>query len=95
MLSKLPLMLVSDTGYSSQRGQDGRRHRCYDLHNPLKSFLLRHNRLIDLMVNRIYFTTEAQRTLSLSESLHRMLCVSESLWFYDQSPSPGMVEPPP
>ena len=46
------------------------------------------------MVNRIYFTTEAQRTLSLSESLHRMLCVSESLWFYDQSPSPGMVEPP-
>ena len=39
------------------------------------------------MVNRIgeklYFTTETQRTLSLSESLHRMLCASESLWFYD------------
>ena len=95
MLSKLPLMLVSDTGYSTQRGQYRRRHRCNDLHNPLKSLFLRHNRLIDLMVNRIYFTTEAQRTLSLSESLHRILCVSESLWFYDQSPSPGMVEPPP
>jgi len=81
MLSKLPLMLVSDTGYSTQRGQDGRRHRCNDLHNPLKSLFLCHNRLIDLMVNIIYFTTEAQRTLSLSESLHRMLCVSESLWF--------------
>ena len=55
MLSKLPLMLVSDTGYSSQRGQDGRRHRCYDLHNPLKSFLLRHNRLIDFLP--FYFFT--------------------------------------
>ena len=60
MLSKLPLMLVSDAGYGSQRGQNRRRHRCYDLHNPLKSFFLRHNRLIDLMVNRIYFTTEAR-----------------------------------
>ena len=53
MLSKLPLMLVSDARYGSQRRQDRRRHRCYDLHNPLKSFLLSHNRLIDLMVNRI------------------------------------------
>ena len=51
MLSKLPLMLVSDTGYSTQRGQYRRRHRCNDLHNPLKSFFLRHNRLIDLMIN--------------------------------------------
>ena len=42
MLSKLPLMLVSDAGYGSHRGQDGRRHRCNDLHNPLKSFFLRH-----------------------------------------------------
>ena len=50
MLSKLPLMLVSDTGYSTQRGQNGRRHRCNDLHNPLKSLFLFHNRLIDLMV---------------------------------------------
>ena len=37
MLSKLPLMLVSDAGYGSHRGQDGRRHRCNDLHNPLFS----------------------------------------------------------
>ena len=28
-----------------------------------------------------YFTTETLRTPSLSESLHRILCVSESLWF--------------
>jgi len=53
MLSKLPLMLVSDTGYSTQRGQYRRRHRCYDLHNPLKSLFLRHNRLIVLMVLKI------------------------------------------
>ena len=38
MLSKLPLMLVSDARYGSQRGQDGRRHRCYDLHNTLKRY---------------------------------------------------------
>ena len=37
------------TGGRSQRGQNGRRHRCYDLHNPLKSLFLCHNRLIDLM----------------------------------------------
>ena len=55
MLSKLPLMLVSDTGYSTQRGQYRRRHRCNDLHNPLKSFLLRHNRLIDFLP--FYFFT--------------------------------------
>ncbi len=53
MLSKLPLMLVSDAGYGSQRRQNRRRHRCYYLHNPLKGFFLRHNRLIDLMVNRM------------------------------------------
>ena len=53
MLSKLPLMLVSDAGYSSHRRQNRRRHRCYDLHNPLKGLFLRHNRLIDLMVNRM------------------------------------------
>ena len=53
MLSKLPLMLVSDTGYSTQRRQYRRRHRCNDLHNPLKSLFLRHNRLIDLMVLKI------------------------------------------
>ena len=50
MLSKLPLMLVSDTGYSTQRGQYRRRHRCNDLHNPLKSFFLRHT-LLMLMIN--------------------------------------------
>ena len=53
MLSKLPLMLVSDAGYSSQRGQNRRRNRGDNLHNPLKSLLLSHNRLIDLMVNRM------------------------------------------
>ena len=87
--------LVPDAGYGSHRCQNRRRNRRNNLHNPLKSLFLRHNWLIDLMVNRINFTTEAQRTPSLSESLHRILCVSESLWFYDQSPSPGMVEPPP
>ena len=55
MLSKLPLMLVSDARYGSQRGQNGRRYRCYDLHNPLKSFLLCHNRLIDFLP--FYFFT--------------------------------------
>ena len=53
MLSKLPLMLVSDTGYSTHCRQNRRRNRCNNLHNPLKSFLLSHNRLIDLMVNRM------------------------------------------
>ena len=33
--------------------QNRRRNRSNNLHNPLKSFLLRHNRLIDLMVNRM------------------------------------------
>ena len=33
----------------AQGCQDRRRHRCNDLHNPLKSFLLRHTLLI-LMV---------------------------------------------
>ena len=50
MLSKLPLMLVSDTGYSTQRGQNRRRHRCNDLHNPLKSLFLCHT-LLMLMIN--------------------------------------------
>ena len=53
MLSKLPLMLVSDTRYGSHRCQDRRRNRRNNLHNPLKGFFLRHNRLIDLMVNRM------------------------------------------
>ena len=38
MLSKLPLMLVSDTRYGTQRGQDGRRNRCDNLHNTLKRY---------------------------------------------------------
>ena len=49
MLSKLPLMLVSDARYGSQRRQDRRRNRRDNLHNPLKGFLLRHNRLIDFL----------------------------------------------
>ena len=39
------------TGGRSQRRQYRRRHRCDDLHNPLKSLFLRHNRLMVLMVN--------------------------------------------
>ena len=38
----------------AQGRQDRRRHRCDDLHNPLKSLFLRHNRLIDLMVLKIW-----------------------------------------
>jgi hypothetical protein len=53
MLSKLPLMLVSDTRYGSQRRQNRRRNRRDNLHNPLKSLFLRHNRLIVLMVSRM------------------------------------------
>ena len=30
----------------TQGRHDGRRHRCNDLHNPLNSLLLRHNRLV-------------------------------------------------
>ena len=45
--------LVPDAGYGSHRRQNRRRNRGDNLHNPLKSFLLRHNRLIDLMVNRM------------------------------------------
>ena len=34
--------LVPDTGYGSHRRQNRRRNRCDNLHNPLKSFFLRH-----------------------------------------------------
>ena len=67
MLSKLPLMLVSDAGYGSHRRQNRRRHRCYDLHNPLKSFLLRHNRLIDfnlILVKPTHPVTPLRRAAS-------------------------------
>ena len=47
VMLKIPL----HTGGRSQRGQYRRRHRCNDLHNPLKSLFLRHNRLMVLMVN--------------------------------------------
>ena len=30
----------------TQGRHDGRRHRCNDLHNPLNSLFLRHNRLV-------------------------------------------------
>ena len=45
--------LVPNTWYRSHCRQNRRRNRCDNLHNPLKSFLLRHNRLIVLMVNRM------------------------------------------
>jgi len=38
MLSKLPLMLVSDTRYGSHRRQNRRRNRRNDLHNTLKRY---------------------------------------------------------
>ena len=38
MLSKLPLMLVSDAGYGSHRRQNRRRNRRNNLHNTLKRY---------------------------------------------------------
>jgi hypothetical protein len=38
MLSKLPLMLVSDARYGSKRGQYRRRNRRDNLHNTLKRY---------------------------------------------------------
>ena len=49
----LLLCLVPDTGYGAHRCQNRRRNRRNNLHNPLKGLFLRHNRLIDLMVNRM------------------------------------------
>ena len=46
VMLKIPL----HTGGRSQRGQNRRRHRCNDLHNPLKSLFLRHTLLI-LVIN--------------------------------------------
>ena len=63
MLSKLPLMLVSDTRYGTHCRQNRRRNRRDNLHNPLKSFFLRHNRLIDLMVNRMVSSAVANYSL--------------------------------
>ena len=51
--SRTLFRLVPHARGCSQRRQYRRRHRCNDLHNPLKSLFLRHNRLIDLMVLKI------------------------------------------
>ena len=42
-------MLVSDARYGSHRRQNRRCDRGDNLHNPLKSLFLRHNRLIDFL----------------------------------------------
>ena len=52
-VEQAPFDLVPDARYGSHRRQNRRRNRRDNLHNPLKSLFLRHNRLIVLMVNRM------------------------------------------
>ena len=59
--------LVPDAGYGSHRRQNRRRNRRNNLHNPLKGLLLRHNRLMVLMVLALASVSLRRRACRIGE----------------------------